>query len=100
MVSTNKAWKLGLACEKYPESALSLNTPLWGNPQLPHLGSIPDVGVWAKFNIKTVGRVIHQGMILSRRKLFEDFNISESNFFNTCNFLTLYKVNLFRVRFI
>lgn len=52
METTIKAGKMGLACKKYPKLTLSPNTPLWGNPQKPHLGSIPNVVAWVKFNKK------------------------------------------------
>lgn len=81
MMTTIRAWKIWLICKKYFNSALSPNTSLWYNTQLPNLGSILNLGAWAKLNVKTIDQVMHQGRVLSFVKLSEDFNIPESYFF-------------------
>lgn len=40
-------------------------TPLWGNPTLPHLRSIPDPQLWARYGIKILRDILVAGRLLS-----------------------------------
>lgn len=38
--------------------------PLWGNPNLPHIRTVPDPQIWARHGIKTLRDIITVGAIL------------------------------------
>lgn len=56
-------------------NTISPHTPIWGNPSLPHLNSIPDPQVWARFQITKLSHVISGGHILSLVELKRQFNL-------------------------
>lgn len=49
-------------CKK--PSHISLHTPLWGNPSLPHLYAIPDPYIWAQWGITTLKHIVPDCRIL------------------------------------
>lgn len=54
MLTTLRTWKVGLAWERFPRSAVSPNSPLWNNSTLPSRFKLPKPIAWTKFNIKLV----------------------------------------------
>lgn len=60
---------------------ISLYTPLWGNPKLHHLLTVPDPALWARYEIKVVQQVMSQGRIISYDTLRDTFQIPSKMFF-------------------
>lgn len=52
MCTTLKAWQLGLHFETIPPNSASPHTPMWLNPSLPHLYTLPDLHVLVRYKIK------------------------------------------------
>lgn len=48
---------------------ISPHTPLWGNPSLQHLKSIPNPQVWARFQITKIKQVMLGGRLLNLAEL-------------------------------
>lgn len=42
----------------------SPHIPLWGNPTLPHLWTVPDPQVWARYGVRTLRDVMPEGRFL------------------------------------
>lgn len=55
--------------------------PLWGNPNLPHLRTIPDPQVWAKRGIRTLRDIMPAGVSLPYAQLSQKFQLPGSMLF-------------------
>lgn len=49
--------------------------PLWGNPSLHHLRTVPDPQLWARYGIKLLKDVLQQGSILPFKTLMDRFSL-------------------------
>lgn len=66
--ATLRVWKVDRSRFACPNS-WSPFTPLWGNPNLPHLLTVPDPQVWARYKIKTLGDILIADRLLSLTEL-------------------------------
>lgn len=80
MKTTIQVWKSSRA-SLIPQSQVSPHTPLWANPMLPHLFTVPDPAIWAKRGITTIKHVMPRGVILSFRELQATYHIPRSFLF-------------------
>lgn len=62
MRTTVRVWQEARAIFGWPHH-VSLHTPLWGNPMLPHFVSIPDPSLWAKKGITSVKHIVQDGRL-------------------------------------
>lgn len=60
---------------------ISPHTPLWGNPRLPHLYSIPDPSMWAREGITILKHIKQNGRIMPFPELKRLYSLSSSNKF-------------------
>lgn len=60
---------------------ISPHAPLWGNPRLPHLCSIPDPSMWARFGITKIQHVMPEGSLLPYNTLKALFHLPSRMFF-------------------
>lgn len=58
------AWKQVTLSLSNPNTVF-LHTPLWSNPTLLHLNSVPGLQVWAQYNIRTLRHIMPEGRLLS-----------------------------------
>lgn len=56
-------------------------TPLWGNPELAHLRSVPDPQIWARYGVKTLRDIMPQGHLLPFNELKNRFLLSLCMYF-------------------
>ena len=61
--------------------SFSPHIPLWGNPSLPHLRTVPDPQLWARYNITTLRDVMPEGRLLSFGVLKTKFGLPPWMFF-------------------
>lgn len=80
MRTTIKVWEQ-LTAKLNPPNAISPYTPLWGNPRLPHLLSITDPAIWARYKIKIVQHIMPAGRLLSYDELKHTFQLPAKMFF-------------------
>lgn len=59
----------------------SPDTPLWGNPRLPHFCYIPDPILWALHEITTLGDIVTQGQFITFDALKRDRGLPNQMFF-------------------
>lgn len=75
MLTTLRAWRMGLNVGKHNQSEISPNTPLWLNPDLPHFNKLTDPQVWTKYGIKLISQVVSQASLLSFSQLSSLYNL-------------------------
>lgn len=75
MKTTIKAWSVGLKWVAQAPATLSPQIPLWNNPCLPHIPTIPDPHCWANLTIKTMARVVANKELLTFDPLYHKFRI-------------------------
>lgn len=69
MLTTLRAWKMGLVIEKYTQTEISPNAPLWLNPNLPHFYKSIDPQAWTRYGIKLISQVVSSTSLLPFRQL-------------------------------
>lgn len=77
MKTTIRAWREATAIYRKP-SHVSPHTPLWGNPMLPHLNTIPDPSPWAKKRITTLKHVIVPGKLMRFQEMRSLYSVPRS----------------------
>lgn len=77
MKTTFRVWQCSRAAHRDPLE-VSPHTPVWGNPLLPHLNTIPDPAAWAMRGIVTLKQVMPGGKILTFLELRQAFNLPRS----------------------
>lgn len=81
MRTTIKVWEQ-LTAKLNPPGVISPYTPLWGNPRLPHLLSIPDPAIWARYEIKIMQHIMPECRLLSYDELKDTFQLPARMFFH------------------
>lgn len=56
-------------------------TPLWGNPELPRLRTVPDPQIWARYRVKTLRDIMPGGRFLPFSELKSTFSLPPWMFF-------------------
>lgn len=77
MLTTLRAWKMGLAIEKHSQMGISPNTPLWLNPNLPHFYKSIDPQIWTRYGIKLISQVVSCTSLLSFCQLSSQYNLPQ-----------------------
>lgn len=62
-------------------NTISPYTPLWGNPKLKHLQTVPDPDLWAGHGVKIIQQIISGGRIIPYDTLKNDFQLPSRMFF-------------------
>lgn len=62
-------------------NTISPHTPLWGNPKLRHLQTIPDPALWDRYEIKTIQQIMPEGRLLTYNSLRTTFQLRLWMFF-------------------
>lgn len=68
MKTTIHVWRSSRGALLQP-ATVSPHIPLWANPMLPHLFSVPDPAAWARRGITKLKQVMSRGGIQSFREL-------------------------------
>uniref|UniRef100_A0A803J6W9 Reverse transcriptase zinc-binding domain-containing protein n=1 Tax=Xenopus tropicalis TaxID=8364 RepID=A0A803J6W9_XENTR len=69
------AWNTALNLFPKPQNHCSELTPLWCNPKLQHLQTIPDPQLWASFQVKYIQDIVKEGKLLDFQTLKNNFNL-------------------------
>lgn len=80
MRMTTRVWEQ-MSARLNTTNTISPYTPLWGNPRLHHLQSIPDLAVWTGYDNKTWQQIMPKGRLLSYDDLKHTFQLSLKMFF-------------------
>lgn len=67
--TTLRAWRAGLAVEKYTSNEISANDLIWLNPNIPHFYKMLDPYAWTKYDVKLISQIISQNALASFSQL-------------------------------
>lgn len=80
MTTTLKVWE-SVARQVGGSGIWSPETPLWGNPRLPHFRSIPDPIVWARYGVTALRDIMSQGQLITFDALKRNRDLPNHMFF-------------------
>uniref|UniRef100_A0A803K472 Reverse transcriptase domain-containing protein n=1 Tax=Xenopus tropicalis TaxID=8364 RepID=A0A803K472_XENTR len=81
MRTTVSVWKKALKIFPKPQPHCSQYTPLWHNPNLEQLQTIPDPKIWLCHNIKYLSDIMPQGTLLTFQELKQTFSLPNTMLF-------------------
>lgn len=78
---TIRAWDRVKVLMKSQTDVWSPDTPLWFNPKLPHLGTIPDPIIWARVGVKQLKYIVGGKKLLNFNQLKDKHGLPNWFFF-------------------
>lgn len=78
---TIRTWDRAKVLMKSQTDVWSPDTPLWFNPKLPHLGTIPDPIIWARVSIKQLKHIVGGKKLLTFNQLKDRHKLPNWYFF-------------------